>query len=62
MKTPYEFEHKPRGWFIQLGYSKGSYTLAVNGIEFGEMAEAPARERAALARSAISTQMDGPKK
>ena len=40
----------------------GRYTLEINGVNFEEMAEAPPRERAALARSTISTKMDGPVK
>ena len=34
----------------------------MNGVAFSEMDEAPPRERAALARSAISFSLDGPKK
>ena len=34
----------------------------MNGVHFSELDEAPPRERAALARSAISMQMSGPKK
>ena len=59
---PFEFEHKPRGWQIQLGYKDPSYTLKINGVLFPLMNEAPPRERAALARSAITMQMNGPKK
>ena len=36
--------------------------MEVNGVKYEEMTEAPPRERAALARTAISTKMDGPKK
>ena len=36
--------------------------MKVNGIKYEEMNEAPPRERAKLARSAISSKMDGPKK
>ena len=59
---PCEIEHKPRGWQIKLGYRRRNYTLQVNGVMFSEMNEAPPRERAALARSAISMQMSGAKK
>ena len=38
------------------------YTLEINGIKYEEMDEAPPRERAALARTAISMMMHGPKK
>ena len=40
----------------------GYYTLEINGIKYKEMDEATPRERAALARSAISMMMVGPKK
>ena len=68
--TPFELIHEPRGWLIKLGYRleegetwhKGEFTLEINGVKFEEMAEAPPRERAALARSAISYQMNGLKK
>ena len=36
--------------------------MEINEVKFEEMAEAPPRERAALARSAIETNMDGLKK
>ena len=36
--------------------------MQINGVKFSEMEEAPPRERAALARSAITMQMSGPKK
>ena len=36
--------------------------MEINGVKFDEMSEAPPRDRAALARTAISMQMDGPKK
>ena len=36
--------------------------MEVNGVKYEEMTEAPPRERAALARTAISFKMDGPKK
>ena len=35
--------------------------LNINGVNFEDMDEAP-RERAALARTAIDTKMQGPKK
>ena len=38
------------------------YTLSINNVPFTDMTEAPPRERAALARSAISMKMDGSKK
>ena len=61
----YEFAHKPLGWIIKLGYKPWpfeEYTLQVNNVQFSEMAEASPRERAALARTAIKMQMQGPKK
>ena len=36
--------------------------MQVNGVQFFDMEEAPPRVRAALARTAISMQMTGPKK
>ena len=45
-----------------LDESAGYYTLEVNSVKYEEMAEAPPRERASLARTVISTQMNGPKK
>ena len=60
-KHPYEFEHKPRGWQVQLGKTF-DYSLSINGVEFEQMEEAPPRERASLARSTITMQMSGPKK
>ena len=36
--------------------------MEINNVKFEEMAEAPPRERAALARTAISMKMDGLKK
>ena len=70
-ETPFIFTHKLRDWAIQLGYEyeenkdeekKGYYTLKVNGVEFLEMKEAPQRQRAALARTAITMKLDGPLK
>ena len=62
-KTPFKFFHKPRGWIIDLNYQGGStygyYTLEVNGVKFDEMDKAIPRERAALARTSITTKMDG---
>ena len=62
--TPFDFAHKPRGWLVQLGYNNDDvrYTLEINGWKYEDMTEAPQRERAALARSAITASMDGPKK
>ena len=63
---PYEIFHKPRGWFVKIGmgyYSHfNKYTLEINGTKFEALTEAPPRERAELARTAISMNMDGPKK
>ena len=58
------FAQKQFGWKILLGYisSNFTYTLEINGVKYEEMDEAPARERAALARSAITLMMGGPKK
>ena len=39
---------------IQIEHEYPYYNLKINGIKFEEMSEAPPRERAALARSAIS--------
>ena len=62
--TPFEFFHSPNGWYVTLGVNLKvrKYTLKINGVEFEDMAEAPPRDRAALARSAIIMKMDGPKK
>ena len=54
--------HKQLGWVIILGYKYPKYNLKINGVKYEEMAEAPPRERAALARSAIIMNMNGPKK
>ena len=57
--------HKSLGWVVKIGCNNNSqknYTLEVNGVKYEEMTEAPPRERADLARSAIKMQMDGPKK
>ena len=51
--TPFILAHKPRGWVVNLGYKMPYYTLEINGVNYIEMAKAPPRERAALARSAI---------
>ena len=51
--APFEFRHKKFGWKIQLGLKDNYYDLKINDVQFEEMAEAPARERAALARTAI---------
>jgi len=61
--TPYEFIHKPLGWAVNLGFNEYyEYTLRINGVKFEEMEEAPPRERADLARTAIKMQTHGPKK
>ena len=57
--APFEFKHKQLGWKIQIGLNNLKYTLTINDVQFEEMDEAPARERAALARTAISMKMDG---
>ena len=66
---PFEFTHKPRGWFVKLGFKApieyidgGYYRLQINFVKFLKMAVAPPRERAALARSAITMSMNGLKK
>ena len=63
---PYEIQHKPRGWYVRIGMAHQShfnkYTLEINGHKYLAMDEAPPRERAALARSAIKMNMDGIKK
>ena len=57
--APFEFKHKQLQWKIQLGLKDNRYTLKINDVQFEVMDEAPARERAALARTAISMNMDG---
>ena len=37
----------------------GYYTLEINGVKYEDMDEAPARERATLARSAMTMKIDG---
>ena len=59
---PIEFAHKPLGWLIRHDFKNARYSLDINGVKYGEMAEAPPRERAALARTAITMKTDGPKK
>ena len=54
-------EGSPRSIY-SLRDDGGYYTLIVNGVKFSEMEEAPPRERADLARSAVKMQMEGPKK
>jgi len=56
--------HKPLGWVVNVGFKEDdeTYTIQINGVKFEEMAEAPPRERAALARSAITMNMIGLKK
>ena len=66
-EQPFEFAHKPLGWLIRLDYKtltdfSGRYLLEINDVKYEEMAEAPPRERAALARTAITMKTDGPKK
>ena len=60
--THFQFAHKPLGWCITLGYDFPNFTLEINNVKYEDMAEAPPRERATLARTAISMQMAGPKK
>ena len=63
-QTPFEITHKPLGWYVKLGYEgeqfNGKYTLAINGLRYEDMDEAPPRERAEIARTSISFKMDGP--
>ena len=47
---------------MQLGFNHPNYTIEINGVKYEEMDEAPARVRAALARSTMTMKMDGPKK
>ena len=55
--------HKSLGWVVIIGCDNHlKYTLEVNGVKYEEMTEAPPRERANLARSAIKMSMHGPKK
>ena len=60
--APFEFVCKKFGWKIQLGLKENLYTLKINDVQFEELAEAAVRERASLARTAISMELDGPKK
>ena len=60
--APYEFKCKQFGWGIQLGCKENIYTLKINDVQFEEMEKATERERAVLARTAITMKMDGPKK
>ena len=39
-----------------------NYTLNINGFKFEDLTKAPLKEGAALACSAVSMSMDGPKK
>ena len=57
--APFELKCKKFGWVIQLGLNENVYTLKINDVQFEAMVEATARERAALARTAISMKMDG---
>ena len=58
----FELWHNQFGWKIQIGLKDNKYTLQINDVPFDEIDEAPARERAALARTAIIMKMDGPYK
>ena len=60
--APFEFKCNKFGWKIHLGFKENIYTLKINDVQFEDMVKATARERAALARTAISMKMDGPKK
>ena len=60
--APFEIQHKKFGWKIQIGLKENQYALKINDVQFEDMVEATSRERAALARTAISMKMDGPKK
>ena len=64
-RGPFEFIHEARGWTIVLGYSlqnEHTYTLTFDGVDFNDLPQAPARERAPLARSSTTINMDGAKK
>ena len=59
--------HEPLGWSVIIGCNRldefyVQYTLEVNGVKYEEMEEAPPRERADLARTAVTMNTNGPKK
>ena len=56
---PWDFWHEFRKMNISLNEGQ---TLYINGINFNELPEAPAREREPLARSKTSINMSGVKK
>ena len=42
--------------------NEGAFTLLINGVNFDELEDAPAREREPLARSTTKINMNGNKK
>ena len=50
------------GWKVEHEKDWGFYSLDINGVNYYDMAEAPPRERAELARTTITMNMAGPKK
>ena len=58
--------YKPFGWSIKLGFSddnyEDKYLLEINGVKYEDMPEAPPRQRAAIARTSLLMNMDGPQK
>ena len=65
-----EITHEHRAMIITLYKDKkekgvkeeGEFTLLINGFEFNELEDAPARERESLARSTTSINMSGYRK
>ena len=47
---------------LSVGGSREEPTLSINGVDFNELPEAPARERAPLARATTTINMNGKKK
>ena len=54
--------HKIRAMEITIYKEAGEFTLLINGINFHELDDAPAREREPLARSTTKINMNGHKK
>ena len=65
---PFVFMHEPREWTIRLGNTGKpafAYTLSINDVNFSDMPEGPAPQRAALARAPMAksnTSMEGREK
>ena len=66
LKFPYDFRHEPREMDIVIGCNHkamdAEFYLSINGVSFDDLPEAPQIERAQLARSKTTINMNGSKK